>query len=60
MLRLAVLRVAGPVEEDWQFDLPTGSAIAFDVEGDRVSLASPLDRSIAKKEPLAAALDRTG
>jgi broad specificity phosphatase PhoE len=60
MLRLAVLRVAGPFEGDWQFDLPTGSAIAFEVEGDRVSLASPLDRSIAKKEPLTAALDRTG
>jgi broad specificity phosphatase PhoE len=60
MLRLAVLRVAGPIEGDWQFDLPTGSAIAFEVEGDRVALASPLDRSIAKKEPLTAALDRTG
>lgn len=45
MVRLAVLRVVGRSEFDWQFAMPTGSAVVFDVEGDRISLAQPLDRS---------------
>lgn len=45
MVRLAVLRVAGRSDFDWQFAMPTGSAVVFDVEGDRISLAQPLDRS---------------
>lgn len=45
MVRLAVLRVAGPSADDWQFAMPTGSAVVFDVHDDKVSLARPLDRS---------------
>lgn len=41
MLRLAVLRVAGQVTEDWQFSIPTGTALAFDVEGDSITFMSP-------------------
>ncbi len=60
MLRLAVLRVAGPSDADWQFDLPTGSAIAFDVDGEAITLVSDLDRSVAKPDPTAVSLGRTG
>jgi broad specificity phosphatase PhoE len=45
MVRLAVLRVAGPSVFDWQFAMPTGSAVVFDVAGGRISLARPVDRS---------------
>lgn len=44
MLRLAVLRVAGASGADWQFAMPTGKAIVFDVEGDRTTLVSDVDR----------------
>ena len=49
MLRLAVLRVAGASEADWQFAMPTGKAIVFDVEGDEITLVSHVDRS--KSDP---------
>jgi broad specificity phosphatase PhoE len=45
MVRLAVLRVAGPTEHDWQFAMPTASAVIFDVVNGRIKLARPLDRS---------------
>jgi len=45
MVRLAVLRVAGPTEHDWQFAMPTASAVIFDVVQGRITLARPLDRS---------------
>lgn len=45
MVRLAVLRVAGPTEHDWQFAMPTASAVIFDVVNGRIRLARPLDRS---------------
>ena len=45
MVRLAVLRVAGPSEHDWQFAMPTASAVIFDVEQGRITLARPLDRT---------------
>jgi broad specificity phosphatase PhoE len=48
MLRLAVLRVVGPSDEDWQFALPTGSALIFEVNGENIELVSALDRSIPK------------
>lgn len=47
MLRLAVLRVAGASDSDWQFAMPTGKAIVFDVEGDRITLVSEVDRGKA-------------
>jgi broad specificity phosphatase PhoE len=49
MLRLAVLRVAGASDSDWQFAMPTGKAIVFDVEGDQITLVSDLDRT--KSDP---------
>ena len=49
MLRLAVLRVAGASDSDWQFAMPTGKAIVFDVEGDQITLVSDFDRS--KSDP---------
>ena len=45
MVRLAVLRVAGPTEHDWQFAMPTASAVVFDVTDGQISLAEPIDRS---------------
>jgi broad specificity phosphatase PhoE len=50
MLRLAVLRVEGPTEDDWQFALPTGSALVFDVAPARIQLVSALDRSVPKPD----------
>src|SRR5207248_582616 len=45
MVRLAVLRVAAPSAADWQFAMPTGSAVVFDIRGEEIWLARPLDRS---------------
>lgn len=59
MLRLAVLRVAPRTDDDWQFDLPTGSSLAFDVDGARVELISPLDRSVPKQNVVGLPLERT-
>jgi ribonuclease H / adenosylcobalamin/alpha-ribazole phosphatase len=53
MLRLAVLRVAGASDADWQFAMPTGKAIVFDVDGDEITLVSEVDRS--KSDPVKAA-----
>ena len=49
MLRLAVLRVEGASSDDWQFAMPTGGAIVFDVEPDSgdIRVVSALDRSKA-------------
>jgi hypothetical protein len=60
MLRLAVLRVVGPSDDDWQFELPTGSSLAFDIDGAAITLVSPLDRSVAKLDAAAVRLGRTG
>ena len=49
MLRLAVLRVAGASDDDWQFAMPTGGAIVFEVDGDEITLVSDVDRS--KSDP---------
>jgi hypothetical protein len=51
MLRLAVLRIAEATTEDWQFALPTGSGLTFEVNGEAVALISRLDRSVPKGEP---------
>jgi broad specificity phosphatase PhoE len=60
MLRLAVLRVAPPIGADWQFELPTGSALAFDVDGETITLVSRLDRTVAKREAEPGRLERAG
>jgi broad specificity phosphatase PhoE len=44
MVRLAVLRVAGPTIGDWQFKLPTGSATVFDFADGELKLASAVNR----------------
>ena len=44
MVRLAVLRVAGPSIGDWQFKLPTGSATIFEVVDGELTLVSPINR----------------
>jgi broad specificity phosphatase PhoE len=45
MVRLAVLRVAGPTLGDWQFKLPTGSATMFEYDGD-LRLMSAVNRHL--------------
>jgi broad specificity phosphatase PhoE len=52
MLRLAVLRVAGASGAEWQFAMPTGKAIVFEVGGDEITLVSEIDRS--KSDPVKA------
>ena len=43
MLRLAILRVLGARGGDWQFAIPMGSSLGFEVIGDRVTAVSDLD-----------------
>ena len=42
MLRLAVLRIAGPVTDNWQFRIPTGGSISFEIEDGIIRLATPV------------------
>jgi broad specificity phosphatase PhoE len=49
MLRLAVLRIEGESDHDWQFAMPTGQALVFEVCGDDIRLVSDIDRS--KSDP---------
>jgi 2,3-bisphosphoglycerate-dependent phosphoglycerate mutase len=60
MLRLAVLRVAAPTDEDWQFALPTGAALTFEVDASQIALTSSLDRSVPKEGLVAAPLSKAG
>jgi len=46
MVRLAVLRIEGESDGDWQFKLPTGSATVFDVSDGMVSVISVPDRTV--------------
>jgi broad specificity phosphatase PhoE len=57
MVRLAVLRVAGPTIGDWQFKLPTGSATMFEYDGD-LKLMSAMNR--LEPDPRKAAATQTG
>ena len=57
MVRLAVLRVAGPTIGDWQFKLPTGTATMFEFDGD-LRLMSPVNR--LEPDPRKAAATPTG
>jgi broad specificity phosphatase PhoE len=54
MLRLAVLRVLGEREADWQFAIPMGSSLVFDVCGDEIEMVSGLD--ISRPDPRKGAL----
>jgi ribonuclease H / adenosylcobalamin/alpha-ribazole phosphatase len=54
MLRLAVLRVLGARDGDWQFAIPMGSSLGFDVIGDQVTTVSDLD--LTRPDPRKGAL----
>ena len=54
MLRLAVLRVLGERDGDWQFAIPMGSSLVFDVVGDEIRMVSGLD--ITRPDPRKGAL----
>lgn len=54
MLRLAVLRVLGDRGTDWQFAIPMGSSLVFDVDGDRIEMISGLD--LTRPDPRKGAL----
>jgi broad specificity phosphatase PhoE len=40
MLRLAVLRIAGPITANWQFALPTDGSLTFEIEGGEIRLVT--------------------
>jgi broad specificity phosphatase PhoE len=46
MVRLAVLRIAGPTIGDWQFKLSTGSATVIDYADGELRIASALNRHL--------------
>lgn len=41
MLRLAVRRIHGIIEPDWQFKISTGGSLVFAVTGDHIEMVSP-------------------
>ena len=54
MVRLAVLRIAGPTIGDWQFKLPTGSATVIDYADGELRIASALNRHLPDPHKAAA------
>ena len=54
MLRLAVLRVLGQRDADWQFAIPMGSSLVFDVTSNEIEMVSGLD--ITRPDPRKGAL----
>lgn len=42
MLRLAVLRIAGPITENWQFALPPDGSLTFEIEDGEIRLVTPV------------------
>ncbi len=42
MLRLAVLRIAGPITANWQFALPNDGSITFEIEDGQIRLATEI------------------
>ena len=54
MVRLAVLRIAGPTIGDWQFKLPTGSATVIDYADGTLRIASALNRHLPDPHKAAA------
>lgn len=42
MLRLAVLRIAGPITSNWQFDLPQDGSITFEIEDGEIRLVTEI------------------
>jgi broad specificity phosphatase PhoE len=54
MVRLAVLRIAGPTIGDWQFKLSTGSATVIDYADGELRIASALNRHLPDPHKAAA------
>jgi len=54
MVRLAVLRIAGPTIGDWQFKLSTGSATVIDYANGELRIASALNRHLPDPHKAAA------
>ena len=48
MLRLAILRVLGARGGDWQFAIPMGSSLGFEVSGEQALAVSDLDLTPAR------------
>ncbi len=47
MLRLAVLRIAGPITSSWQFALPQDGSITFEIEDGEIRLATPIEDAVS-------------
>lgn len=47
MLRLAVLRIAGPITSSWQFALPQDGSITFEIEDGEIRLATPIEDEVS-------------
>lgn len=47
ILRLAVLRIAGPITANWQFDLPPDGSITFEIEEGEIRLATEIADSVS-------------
>lgn len=46
MLRLAVLRIAGPITANWQFALPTDGSITFEIEDGDIRLVTEIPNTV--------------
>jgi broad specificity phosphatase PhoE len=46
MLRLAVLRIAGPITSNWQFALPPDGSITFEIEDGEIRLVTRIADSV--------------
>jgi broad specificity phosphatase PhoE len=47
MLRLAVLRIAGPITSNWQFDLPQDGSITFEIEDGEIRLVTQIADAVS-------------
>lgn len=46
MLRLAVLRIAGPITTNWQFALPLDGSITFEIENGEIRLTTEIENTV--------------
>jgi broad specificity phosphatase PhoE len=47
MLRLAVLRIAGPITSNWQFDRPQDGSITFEIEDGEIRLVTEIGDTVS-------------
>ena len=47
MLRLAVLRIAGPITRNWQFALPLDGSLTFEIEDGEIRLVTEIEDAVA-------------